>query len=42
MAVLITRPDKRGKQLQEMLNKAGIATIHLPFFSITPGRELNE
>lgn len=42
MAVLITRPDERGKQLQEMLNKAGIATIHLPFFSITPGRELNE
>lgn len=42
MAVLITRPDERGRQLQEMLNKAGIATIHLPFFSITPGRELNE
>ena len=42
MAVLVTRPDERGKQLTEMLNKAGIATIHLPFFFITPGRELNE
>ena len=34
MAVLITRPDEAGKNLAEMLNKSGIATIHLPLFSI--------
>lgn len=42
MAVLITRPDERGILLAEMLNKAGVATIHLPFFSIAAGRELND
>ncbi len=42
MAVLIMRPDQQGKQLADMLNKAGIANIHLPFFSISAGRELNE
>ncbi|WP_439240098.1 uroporphyrinogen-III synthase [Lonepinella sp. BR2474] len=42
MAVLITRPDEAGKQLAEKLNKAGIANIHLPFFSLSAGRELNE
>lgn len=42
MAVLITRPDEAGKNLAEMLNKSGIATIHLPLFSIAAGRELNE
>ncbi|MDH2925687.1 uroporphyrinogen-III synthase [Lonepinella koalarum] len=42
MAVLITRPDQAGKQLAERLNKVGIANIHLPFFSISAGRELNQ
>ncbi len=42
MAVLITRPDERGEQLTEMLNKAGIAAIHLPLFAIEPGTELND
>ena len=42
MAVLVTRPDKRGAELVEMLNKAGFAAIHLPLFNISAGRELNE
>lgn len=42
MAVLVTRPDERGGQLVNMLNKAGIVAIHLPLFSIEPGREINE
>ncbi|PJG83249.1 uroporphyrinogen-III synthase [Caviibacterium pharyngocola] len=42
MAVLITRPDERGKQLVEMLHKAGIPAIHLPLFSIESGSELND
>ncbi|WP_373099454.1 MULTISPECIES: uroporphyrinogen-III synthase [Pasteurellaceae] len=42
MAVLITRPDQRGEQLADMLNKAGIAAIHLPLFTIEPGAELND
>ncbi|MDO4626949.1 MAG: uroporphyrinogen-III synthase [Pasteurellaceae bacterium] len=42
MAVLITRPGEKGKHLAEMLNKVGIATLHLPFFSIIAGRELND
>ena len=42
MAVLVTRPDKRGEELVDMLNKTGIAAIHLPLFNIMAGRELNE
>lgn len=42
MAVLVTRPDEKGVALTEMLNKAGIAAIHLPFFTLTAGRELNQ
>lgn len=42
MGVLVTRPDERGKELADMLNKAGVASIHLPFFSINAGRELND
>lgn len=42
MAVLITRPDERGLQLVESLNKVGIMAIHLPLFSIESGLELNE
>lgn len=42
MAVLVTRPDGKGNELVEILNKAGIAAIHLPLFNIIAGRELNE
>ncbi|ABR73733.1 uroporphyrinogen-III synthase [Actinobacillus succinogenes] len=42
MAVLVTRPDSRGEQLTEALNKAGVAALHMPLFSISAGRELNE
>ncbi|EIJ68097.1 MULTISPECIES: uroporphyrinogen-III synthase [Pasteurellaceae] len=42
MAVLVTRPGEKGTQLVEMLNKSGVAALHLPFFTITAGRELNE
>lgn len=42
MAVLITRPDERGAQLVEMLNKIGIMAIHFPLFNIEAGRELND
>ena len=42
MAVLVTRPDTRGEQLTEALNKAGVAALHMPLFRISAGRELNE
>lgn len=42
MAVLITRPDEKGTQLLAMLNKAGIAALHMPLFSIQAGAELNQ
>ncbi|MGQ0287268.1 uroporphyrinogen-III synthase [Pasteurellaceae bacterium 22721_9_1] len=42
MAILITRPDDTGKELVTMLNKAGIANLHFPFFSVSAGHELNE
>lgn len=42
MAILITRPDESGRELANMLNKAGIANLLVPFFSIETGRELNE
>ncbi|VEI58907.1 uroporphyrinogen-III synthase [Pasteurella multocida] len=42
MAVLITRPDERGKQLVEMLIQSGVFAIHLPLFTIESGRELND
>ncbi|OOF69716.1 uroporphyrinogen-III synthase [Rodentibacter caecimuris] len=40
MAVLITRPDERGKQLTDWLNQSGIVALHLPLFCIESGREL--
>ncbi|OOS02382.1 uroporphyrinogen-III synthase [Canicola haemoglobinophilus] len=42
MAVLITRPGERGKQLVDMLNKTGAMAIHLPLISIVAGQELNQ
>lgn len=42
MAVLITRPDDRGKQLVDLLIQAGIFSIHLPLFTVEAGRELND
>ncbi|AAU36882.1 uroporphyrinogen-III synthase [[Mannheimia] succiniciproducens] len=42
MAVLVTRPAEKGIQLVDMLNKSGVAALHLPFFNITAGRELND
>ncbi|MDU8923464.1 uroporphyrinogen-III synthase [Pasteurellaceae bacterium LIM206] len=42
MAVLVMRPGDKGNRLTEMLNKSGIAALHLPFFEITAGRELND
>ncbi|MGC7559891.1 uroporphyrinogen-III synthase [Pasteurella sp. PK-2025] len=42
MAVLITRPDERGKQLVDLLTQSGIFAIHLPLFTIESGRELND
>ena len=32
MAVLITRPDERGKALVDQLNQAGVVALHLPFY----------
>lgn len=40
MAVLITRPDERGKQLVAMLNQSGIVALHLPLFTLEAGDEL--
>lgn len=40
MAVLVTRPDERGKQLVEMLNQSGVVALHLPLFTLEAGNEL--
>ena len=40
MAVLITRPDERGKTLVDQLNQAGVVALHLPLLSIEAGAEL--
>lgn len=42
MAVLITRPDERGKQLVELLNQLGVVALHMPLFTIEAGHELAE
>lgn len=42
MAVLVTRPAQLGIELVENLNKAGVAAIHFPFFSIEPDEQLNK
>ena len=34
MAVLVTRPDERGRQLVEMLSQSGVAALHLPLFTL--------
>ena len=33
MAVLVTRPDERGKALVDQLNQAGVVALHLPLLS---------
>ena len=40
MAVLVTRPDERGKALVDQLNQAGVVALHLPLLSIEAGTEL--
>lgn len=40
MAVLVTRPDERGRQLVEMLSQSGVAALHLPLFTLEEGYEL--
>ncbi len=40
MAVLVTRPDERGKTLVDQLNQAGVVALHLPLLSIEAGAEL--
>ncbi len=40
MAVLVTRPDERGKALVDRLNQAGVVALHLPLLSIEAGAEL--
>ena len=40
MAVLVTRPDERGKTLVDQLNQAGVVALHLPLLSIEAGTEL--
>ncbi|PJG85528.1 uroporphyrinogen-III synthase [Conservatibacter flavescens] len=41
MAVLVARPGEQGVNLTERLNKVGVAALHLPFFRIESGTELN-
>lgn len=41
MGILITRPDERGKVLKDLCIQAGLTAVHLPFFSIGEGAELN-
>ena len=38
MAVLVTRPDERGKALVDQLNQAGVVALHLPLFLLKQGR----
>ena len=40
MAVLVTRPDERGRQLVEMLSQSGVTALHLPLFTLEEGYEL--
>ena len=42
MAVLVTRPDERGKNLVDQLNQAGMVALHLPLLSIEAGAELTQ
>lgn len=40
MAVLVTRPDERGKQLVDLLNQSGVVALHLPLFTFEKGSDL--
>lgn len=40
MAVLVTRPDERGRQLVDLLNQSGIVALHLPLFTFESGKDL--
>ncbi|QPB43602.1 uroporphyrinogen-III synthase [Rodentibacter haemolyticus] len=40
MAVLVTRPDERGKQLVDLLNQSGVVALHLPLFTFESGSDL--
>lgn len=40
MAVLVTRPDERGKQLVDLLNQSGVVALHLPLFTFEKGNDL--
>lgn len=40
MAILVTRPDERGKQLTDLLHQAGRVALHLPLFTFESGKEL--
>ncbi|MCQ9123928.1 uroporphyrinogen-III synthase [Rodentibacter caecimuris] len=40
MAILVTRPDERGKQLADLLNQAGWVALYLPLFTFASGKEL--
>ena len=42
MAVLVTRPDERGKQLVDLLNQSGMTALYLPLFSFQCGAELEQ
>lgn len=41
MAVLVTRPTERGKDLVDLLTQSGIFALHLPLLNIEAGQELN-
>lgn len=40
MAVLVTRPDERGKELVDLLNQSGVVALHLPLFRFESGNDL--
>lgn len=40
MAVLVTRPDKQGTELTQMLNQQGITALHHPLIHIEAGSDL--
>ncbi|OOF48806.1 uroporphyrinogen-III synthase [Rodentibacter genomosp. 1] len=42
MAVLVTRPDERGKQLVDLLNQSGVVALHLPLFTFESGNDLGD
>lgn len=42
MSVLITRPEKQGQELAEMLQQHNLIAIHQPFFTIEAGKELTQ